>query len=393
MKLSIKNPKITLLFLAMISFSACQQNPSEIVQAGTSVEDDKTKKESYWVYVSSGGQEGSEIGIGIHEWDINTGILAAVRGVNTVATSSYLALDAEKERLYSINGDGIQAFKINRETGGLDLLNQVENAGRGGCHLSISNDHQFLLAAYYSSGSAASYALNEDGSIGEHVSVVQHQGSSVNQERQEGPHAHMILPAPVGNLVFVPDLGTDKVMAYQISDQGELSPAPIPFASLDPGYGPRHMVFHPNKQFAYVLAELTGNVVGFKFDPERGLSDKINDLSTLPSDFTDFSKSADIHITSNGKYLYASNRGHNSLAVYAIDQESGVLSLLGTPSCGGDWPRAFEIDPSGDYILVANKRSNAISVQKISSSSGLFEAAGNVKTVGAPQCIRFLKRK
>ena len=351
----------------------------------------KEDLESYWVYVSSGSAEGSKQGIGIYEWLPTTGVLSEVGGTSEIAVSSYLALDVVKGLLYSINGDNIQAFEIDTATGGLKLLNKVENAGQGGCHLSVSNDRQFLLAAYYSSGSAASYRLNNDGSIGPSVSVVQHQGSSVDQDRQEGPHAHMILPAPQGNLVFVPDLGIDKVMAYQISEEGEMTPTPIASASTTPGYGPRHMVFHPIQPFAYVLAELTGNVVGFKFDPKQGLTERINDLSTLPDDFTEFSKSADIHISQDGKYLYASNRGHNSLAVYSIDQTSGKLSLIDIPSCGGDWPRAFEIDPSGSYILVANKRSNAISIQKI-NPSGLFETVGNVKTVDAPQCIRFLRK-
>ena len=391
MKAIINKPWIVLILISMVLFSACQSNSNKIAMAEIQEEKIESSEESYWVYVSSGTAEDDQ-GIGIYQWTPKGGTLTAIGHVTDVASSSYLNVDAQSKMLYSINGDGIQAYQINDQTGSLNLLNQVKHSGRGGCYVSLSNDGQFLLVAYYSSGSAASYKLLADGAIGEKVSVVQHEGSSVDQGRQEGPHAHMILPAPTGNLVFVPDLGIDKVMAYLLSSGGILEPAPQPYASLDPGYGPRHMVFHPNNQFAYVLAELTSNVVGFHFDPQRGLTEKINDLAMLPKDFTEFSKAADIHITPDGKYLYASNRGHNSLAVYSIDQTTGELSLIDMPSCGGDWPRAFEIDPSGNYILVANKRSNAISVQKINHETGLFEAVGNVNTVSAPQCIRFVRK-
>lgn len=391
MKAIINDPWTVLALIAMGLFSACQPNSGKVTRAQIQEKDHMSTNESYWVYISSGTNDGA--GIGIYQWSPETGDLVPVDELAEVTSSSYLALNQEQEILYSTNGDGIQAFKINTQTGSLSLLNQVEHSGRGACYVSVSNDGRFLLVAYYGSGSAASYKLNQDRSIGAKVSVVQHQGSSVNQERQEGPHAHMILPAPVGNLVFVPDLGIDKVMAYQISSEGVLSPAPVPSVSLDAGYGPRHMAFHSNNRFAYVLAELTGNVVGFTFDPEKGLQAKINDLSTLPPDFTEFSKSADIHITRDGKYLYASNRGHNSLAIYAIDPRTGELSLIDILPCGGDWPRAFGIDPSGKFILVANKRSDAISVLEIDPDTGLFEMSENVKTVGQPQCIRFLKKE
>ncbi|MBV6647110.1 MAG: lactonase family protein [Cyclobacteriaceae bacterium] len=345
----------------------------------------------YWVYVSSWGEEEKE-GIGIYQWNAADGSLNSVSKVSDIKRSSYLTVDEDSKMLYTVNQDGLHSFEIDQANGSLKKLNSVPLTGRGGCYISLSNDQRFLLVAYYSTGSVSSYKLNNDRSIGKEVSRKQHQGSSVNQERQESAHAHMILPAPKGPLIFVPDLGMDQVMAYKIVDDGVFSKAPIASATLTPGYGPRHMAFHPNNQFAFVLAELTGHVVSFGMDLERGLTHLIDTVSILPEEFTDFNKSADIRITPNGQYLYASNRGHNSLAVCEVDATSGQLKFLGTKSCGGDWPRAFAIDPTGRYILVANKRSNTISVFEIDYDTGFFTEISTIPTVAAPQCIRFVKQ-
>ncbi|WP_258103123.1 lactonase family protein [Marinoscillum sp. MHG1-6] len=340
---------------------------------------------THYVYIASGSPKDS-VGIAVFGW--KAGELTPVGLIDVPASTSYLAVDTLNKRLYSV-GDKISAFSVDK-AGDLSLINQIEPNGEGACHVSISNDYRFLLVAYYRSGSASMYGLEENGGIGELVWSVQHHGSSVNKERQESAHAHMILPAPNSNLIIVPDLGIDKVMVYSSDSAGYVSEAPIPFANIRPGGGPRHAAFHSNGRFVYVLHELTGHVTGFSFDPKQGIVDSINTVPTLPEDFKDFNKSADIHITPNGQYLYASNRGHNSLAVMSVDQSTGALKYLGTQDCGGDWPRAFAVDPSGEYLLIANKRSNRISVMKINYKTGFFEKVSEVDTPLEPQGIRFM---
>ncbi|MFY0598311.1 MAG: lactonase family protein [Cyclobacteriaceae bacterium] len=371
--------KLLLLLFTATVFFACQK--------------EAPKESSYFVYVASGdSKDGS--GIGIYNWVPSKGELSEIVRDSAVVSSGYLAMDSTKEVLYSINGEKISAFKVDTKSGFISLINEVPQVGKGACHVSVSNDGQFLIVGYYSSGSLATFGLNENGSIGELKSQHQHTGSSINTSRQESSHVHQVLPVPNSNLILVPDLGIDKVMVYAIDEAGDLTLAPDQYNGyIKPGGGPRHAVVHPNGKYAYVLHELTGYVTGFQIDSKNGLKDTINTVSTLPDGFNDFNKSADIHITPNGKYLYASNRGHNSLAVCKIIPETGALVFAGTKSCGGDWPRAFGIDPSGDFILVANKNDNQISILKIDYSTGFFEKVGEVQTPLAPQGIRFIKSR
>ncbi|MEO9476502.1 MAG: lactonase family protein [Cyclobacteriaceae bacterium] len=364
-----------------------------IAIAFTSCEPQEKKADKYWVYVASDNAEDGA-GIGIYDWVPEIGVMSSISADTQSATSSYLAVDTVLNTLYNVNGEGIFAYQINRESGALMAINNTRLTGRGPCHISVSNDHKFVLVGYYSSGSLAAYEIKEDGGIGAQLSGFEHRGSSVNAERQERAHVHMVSTVPESNLVLVPDLGIDKVVVYALDDTGTLTPAEDEYvARITPGGGPRHLAIHPSNKFVYVLHELTGHVTGFGLDPQNGFRDSINTISTLPADFAEFNKSADIHITPNGQYLYASNRGHNSLVVCEISQETGALTVLGTKSCGGDWPRAFGIDPTGQYIFVANKRSDQISLLKIDYATGFFEKTGEVKTQLAPQGIRFIKAK
>lgn len=371
--------KMIIAAVIAIAFASCQPQQKRI--------------DKYWVYVASDKAEDGA-GIGIYDWTPSTGVLTGISADTQNATSSYLAVDTVLNTLYSVNGEGIFAYSINRETGDLTAINDTRLTGRGPCHISVSNDHKFVLVGYYSSGSLAAYEIKENGGIGSQLSGFEHRGSSVNTERQERAHVHMVSPAPQSNLVLVPDLGIDKVLVYSLDDTGTLTPAEDEYvARITPGGGPRHLAIHPNNKLVYVLHELTGHVTGFGFDPQKGFLDSINTISTLPAGFAEFNKSADIHITPNGQYLYASNRGHNSLVVCKINPDTGELTALGTKSCGGDWPRAFGIDPTGQYIFVANKRSDQISILKIDYQTGFFEKTAEVKTQLAPQGIRFIKAK
>lgn len=348
-------------------------------------------KDRYWAYVSHYSDE-AEAGISIYDWNPKSGELTWVSSDSTVQSSSYLAIDDANDRLYSINAEGVQSFQIDQQTGGLTPINQIPLTGNGACYISISKHQQYLMVAYYSSGTVSTYGLRKDGSIGEEVSRIQHQGPSVNAKRQESAHAHMVIPAPSGDLVYVTDLGMDQVLTYRANESGLLTPEPASTTTLAPGYGPRHLAFHPQQPVVYVLAELTSRVVAYGFDPALGMTTEIGDWSMLPESFTAYNKSADIHLSPNGQWLYASNRGHNSVAVYRVDAQDGTLALAEVLPSGGAWPRAFEVDPSGRYLLIANKRSDAISVMEITADTGLYNKKGEMPVSTSPQCIKFLKR-
>ncbi|MFY0626983.1 MAG: lactonase family protein [Reichenbachiella sp.] len=348
-------------------------------------------QDQYWAFVSSGNAADS-VGIGIYDWNAVDGTLIKQYHENAVTSSSYLVINETNEILYSINGKGIQSFQIDKDNGKLSFLNEESHVGKGSCYISMTNDKRFLLIAYYSSGSVATYELKENGEVGGMISHIVHQGSSVNEKRQKSAHAHMIISAAKGNLIYVTDLGTDEIVTYQLSTSGELKPKPISITKTNPGNGPRHLVFHPSKNYVYVLAELTGHVLAYLYDDQKGITNKIGEISILPKNFKDFNKSADIHISKDGRYLYASNRGDNSIAVCEININTGSLKLSDIIDCGGDWPRAFEIDPSGNYLLVANKESDAISLMSIEAENGLFKKNNEIESLLAPQCIKFLKK-
>lgn len=355
-----------------------------------SCEPTKTEENTHLVYVAS-GTDADGTGIGIYSWNAEESELSEIGADSTFGSFSYLTIDKVNNLLFGVSKKTISAFEIDKRSGELKHLNSQPNVGVNPCHVSVSNDGKFLVVGYYSSGSLATYAIAEGGLLAEAISIVQHTGSSIDSSRQMEPHVHQVLPLPESDLILVPDLGIDKVMTYRLNNSGELTAVSDEFnAKIRPGGGPRHAVIHSEKNYVYVLHELTGNVTGFHIDTKQGFKDSINTVSTLPADFDGLNKSADIHITPDGQYLYASNRGHNSIAVSRID-ETGALTFLGTKSCGGDWPRAFAIDPSGQFLLVANQRSNQISIMKIDYETGFFEKVGETETVAAPQAIRFIK--
>lgn len=345
-----------------------------------------TSQEHFQVFIAS-NDPSDTVAIGVFEWAPSQKTLTPAKHFAELSAANYVAINRPSKRLYGIHPEGIFAASIG-ERGQLTLLNQIPPDGKGPCYISISNDKKHLLVAYYSSGNVCTYALSENGEVGRLISNVQHTGSSVNSARQKAPHPHMIYPVADSDLVLVPDLGIDKVMVYRIDDSGILSPQKSN-AQISPGGGPRHLSIHPNGKFAYVLHELTGEITGFGFDKKEGFTSAFQTLSTLPERFDGYNKSADIHITPNGQYLYASNRGPNTIATFEIDQNSGLLTLKGIQDCGGEWPRAFAVDPSGQFIFVANKRSHQVSIMEIDYSTGLFNKVLEMPTPLEPQAIRF----
>ncbi len=356
-----------------------------------------TSAGDYFVYVSS-AEPDNDSGIILLDFDSAEGALTNPRKAGPFKRTGYLNLSEDGRKLYTVRAgdDGkhyVSGFSVDRKDGSLKLLNEQTDFGKGPCYVSVAPTGKTVLVANYSEGNICSFKINRKGLLKGVQTSHYHQGASKVTDRQKAPHPHMILPAVANDLVLVPDLGMDQVLIYQLNRKGVLAPFGAKTAATPPGSGPRHFAFHPNGQFGYSLNELDGSVTAFRFDADGGRLTPIETVSTLPADFKEFNKSADIHLTPDGAYLYASNRGHNSIAVFKVDASNGTLESRGTFPCGGEWPRAFAIDPSGQFILVANKQTHNIAIFRINPVDGSTTPIGSVEDLGAPQCIKFLKKQ
>jgi len=256
--------------------------------------------------------------------------------------------------------------------------------------VSVDKTGKWLFVANYNSGSAAAYPINADGSLGEASAVDQHAGKSVNP-RQNGPHAHMAAISPDNRFVWVPDLGLDEVLSYRIdATKGGMAANDPPFVKLTAGSGPRHVVFRPDAKFAYVVSELAATVTVFSYDAAKGAMQEVQTISTLPDGYTGAKSGAEIALDPGGKFLYASNRGHDSIAIFKVDAAKGTLTAAGNVSAGGKTPRDFAIDPTGNYLLAANQDSNNVVEFKIDRQTGGLTPTGDTLDVGAPVCVIFV---
>jgi 6-phosphogluconolactonase len=299
---------------------------------------------------------------------------------------SYLALDPGLRHLYSVNEmteGGVSAYVINQSNGTLTFLNSMPTNGKDTTHLSVQPSGQYLFAASYTSGDFQVFRINADGSIGDMTDNFQSVGNGTgpNPDRQEGPHAHQILTDLDGNHVFGVDLGADKVDVWNLdAGSGKLIPNTVPFAPIASGSGPRHMAFHPDRQHAYVLSELASSVTVFDYDPGRAAFIWKQTISTLPPDFTATNTTAEIRIHPNGRFLYNTNRGHNSITMFEIEPETGDLEVIGWESTRGEWPRGMNIDPSGTFLYAANQNTDNIAVFRIDPVSGKLQFSTLVNT-------------
>ena len=276
-------------------------------------------------------------------------------------------------------------------TGELSYLNRRLTGGTIPCHVQVNRAGSYLVLANYGSGSVASFPIEDGGGLGEAVSAFQHEGSSVNPERQDGPHAHSINLDPANRFAFVPDLGTDRVMFYRFdAETGILERNDPPFVEAEPGSGPRHFDFHPNDRHAYVINELASTITAYDYDAERGVLSPIHTVSTLPEGFQGSTTCSDIHVSSDGRFVYGSNRGHDSIARFSVDQESGRLAPTGHTPTQGRTPRNFGIDPSGELLLAANQDSDTIVTFRIDRASGDLIPTGHVAEVPMPVCLKFV---
>ena len=343
-------------------------------------------------------------GIYLSTLDLTTGALSAPILAVETTSPSFLALHPNRRFLYAVNevsrfedkpGGSVSAFGIEADTGKLRLLNRKSALGGGPCHLIVDQTGRNVLVANYGGGSVAVIGLQPDGALGTAGSFLQHQGSSVNPRRQEGPHAHGIYLDAANRFVFVPDLGLDRVMIYRFdADQSSLTPIDPPaFAAVKPGAGPRHFAFHPNRRFAYVISELDSTVTTFGYDAASGRLTAVQTVPTLPTAFEGQSTTAEIAVHPNGRFLYGSNRGHDSIAVFAIDEATGRLTFVQHQPTLGKTPRNFAIDPTGTFLLAANQGSDNVVVLRIDPQNGRLSPAGKSLEVGTPVCVTFVVGK
>ena len=335
---------------------------------------------------------GKSEGIYIYRMDQLTGALKRVGSVKS-QNPSFLTLDPAKRFLYAVNEkpEGmVSAFRIDRQTGDLSFVNQQSSQGADPCHLSVESGGKSVLVANYTSGTLAVLPIERGGSLGAAVDVKQHEGSGP-REQQKGPHAHCIKLDRANRHAFAADLGIDKLMIYRFNaSSGRLEPGTQSSATLHPGAGPRHLAFHPNGKFLYVINELDSSLTTFKYNAAQGTLTAFESLSTLPRDFSGLSFCADIHVAQSGRFVYGSNRGHNSIVVFAIDRGSGRLNLVEHVSTEGKWPRNFTIDPSGTFLLVANQHTDNVVVFRIDQQTGRLTPANQTAESPTPVCLQFL---
>ena len=281
----------------------------------------------------------------------------------------------------------VKAFEIDPWTAKLRLLNEVSSRGSRTCFVAVSNGGHYVLVANYGSGSVVAFPVLPDGRLGEVVAFQQHAGASLNSERQDGPHPHSFNPSPDDRFAIAADLGLDNLCIYALDQTGFTAHATI---STTPGGGPRHLAFHPSARFAYAVNELDSVVTSFAWDARRGVLKRLQTISALPDGFTETNYAADIHVHPSGRFVYASNRGHNSIAVFAVDEVSGELTPAGHTSTAGEMPRNFTIDPTGGYLIAANEESDDIVVFRIAGQSGHLSASGERGSVFTPTCLKFV---
>lgn len=354
-----------------------------------------------FVYVGTYTSEKSQ-GIYRSRLDLATGTLSAPELAATVTNPSFLALDPAKTHLYTVNETGkfgdkptgsVSAFTIDAATGALTLINQESSGGNGPAHVSVDRAGRTVLVANYGGGSVASLPIGPNGRLEPAASVIVHQGSSVHPKRQTKPYGHSINVDPSNTFAYAADLGADRIFIYRLDPKSSaLTPATPASASLTPGSGPRHLSFHPSGTYAYVINELALTVTVFSRDAKTGALTEVQTISTLPAgQAADPSFStAEVVVHPSGRFLYGSNRGHDSLVVYAIDEATGKLTLVQHEPTQGSTPRGFGIDPTGRYLLAGNQRSDSLVAFRIDAASGRLTPTGQTLKIGAPVSVVYV---
>ncbi len=349
------------------------------------------------LYVGTYTNSGKSEGIYVYRMDTSSGELTRIHSVQAV-NPSYLALDRSTRHLYAVNevdqfegksSGAVSAFRIDPRTGDPTFLNQEPSLGADPCYVSLDRTGKFLLVANYTGGNVSVFPIRSDGSLGAATDHVQHEGSSVHKN-QKGPHAHCFMLDPTNRFALAADLGIDKVLVYRFdSMHGKLRPARELWASLKPGAGPRHLTFHPRGRFLFAINELDSTISVFSYDGRRGSLREVQTISTLPADFSGNNSCADVHVSPSGRFLYGSNRGHDSIVVFWIDQATGRLKQVEHVSTQGKTPRNFTLDPSDTFLLVANQNSDTVVTFRVDQKTGKLQPTGHVAEIPVPVCLKF----
>ncbi len=352
-----------------------------------------------YVFISAFAS-GDKAGIHAFGFDTQTGTLTPRHRTTDIQNPFFLAVSKDKRFLYAIDAEKfggaedelVAAYAIEGSTGKLTRLNQQSARGSASCYLDVDATGKSVLVANYSSGSVASLPVKPDGSLGEAASFIQHSGSGADPERQKGPNAHSIILSPDNRFALAADLGIDKIMIYRLdaSEAKLTTNEVVPFIQLTPGSGPRHLTFHPNGQQVYSINELANTITVFPYDTVWGTLKVRQTISTLPADFTGKSYTADLKITPDGKFLYGTNRGHDSIAAYRIS-DFGRLSLIGIQPSLGKGPQNLLITPDGRWLLCANMPGNSVIVFQIDAATGQLKATGEPIAMPMPSCIRWVE--
>jgi 6-phosphogluconolactonase len=365
--------KFQYLVLVFFALSACQDNPEPVIETNNT--------QSFFLGTYTDGE--SE---GIYLYDLKEdGTIALNKLMARSQNPSFLAMDQDQKTLLAVNeldSGTIESFKILPDS--LTFINRSSTGGAHPCFVSI-NENSFVLAANYTGGNVGLLNLNDDGSLSELLFVQQHSGNSI-KEQQKSPHAHAAWFVPNSNEIVAVDLGTDELWLSKLEND-QLTPSSPDRLAMAPGAGPRHLTIHPNRKWFYVVNELDATVTRVERNDAGDFLVK-ESVSTLPADYNDQSYCADIHVSADGRFVYASNRGHNSIAIFSVNLETGFLSPMGHESTRGDWPRNFALSPNEDILLVANQRSNNITSYKRDKNSGLLEFVNELKAP-SPVCILF----
>lgn len=375
---------LSVLFMATIFVVGAEQN---------------SKRSSYFIYIGTYTGPSSK-GIYAYEFNAATGKSTKLGLVAETTNPSFLAINAKRNLLYAVNEisnyenkntGGISSFTIDRETGKLTFLNEVSSAGAGPCYIALDRTGKYLFNANYDGGSIAVFPVMQDGRLGAPSATVQHHGHGSDPERQASPHAHWMGPSPDNRFAIAADLGLDRLLTYRFdAGKGSIAATDPGFVPLAPGSGPRHFVFHPSGKFGYVVNEMNSTITAFSYDAKNAALRQIQTISTLPDGFKGQNDTAEIEVHPNGKFLYVSNRGHDSIAIYAIDGKNGTLRNIEYVPSGGKTPRNFAIDPSGSYLFAANQHSDKVVIFRIDANNGRLIPTGEELEAPSPVCIKFV---
>ena len=357
---------------------------------------EQARSARYWVYFGTGASH-----IYVSGFDAETGALGAPREAAEIGRPGFLSVHPEGGILYAVGRENetgsppvgfAAAYEIDTASGNLTELNRAPTAGRGASHVTVNQAASALVAVNYGDGNTVSLTLEPDGRLGTLASDMTHEGSSVHPQRQTAPHPHSANFTPDGRLVIVPDLGTDELVAYAIDPQtARLEDRPDSRVRMEPGAGPRHMTFHPNGRWAYVINELASTVTVLQYDSGSQAFEAVQTVSTLSDDYAGpANTTAEVLVHSSGRFLYGSNRGSNTIAVFSVNLSDGRLDPIERISTRGDWPRNFRLSPEGGFLLVANQRSDDVQVLAIDSDTGRLAPTGTSISVPNPMCIRFV---